>query len=1082
MPDLTADRAARRRWLRGAVAAHLGLALLVFSPMVLRGKLAVWSTDNYYTHLPNLLFAHDVVRAGDPGLWNPYVQCGMDFSASALNGVYYPMNWPLFLLPRDWVVAGWGVRGLIELWLVGVFAYLLFREELQDARWALFSSIMYQMGGYALWCMTVWGGGLLFMTAGLYVVWSLPRRPRWRSMAYLAACGAMLMIGTILPYAFAGMAAICLFYVYRYWPDSINPLSRRGYKGTFLAGIAAAVLLGMFRLLPVALSLPEGNRMSAGADPRRFLVPPSTVYMGVSAFAPEAMGVHFSSSTPMMAHAVEGFTRHSHPFAFPYHGALAVLLGLWAAVACRDRRVLFWLAVVAISSAYLLSVRPVADLIRMLVYPTYHPSVPKPIVAIGLCALAGHAGHRLARQAGGVTSAQIAWTAALAAGGVCFLVLFRAYQDPDVMRSARAWILLAGLWTGVGVLAGVRSPRLLRWFVVLTVVAVASGAAWAVWRHGADVADMQRTSPLFGLVAVNILASLLGMGWCLLAAAVWRRRSGTGWAVVAATAAVVGAVAVIACLSGVAVPPLADSARPIVAAMGIARFALAAVVFVTVVLLARRRETVRAALFPLLVAMLLVDLIPFNKIYSHMVTQPFGLYAELYPDTGHRLRFGERRILSGNLLANSAFEMDGDPPPAAWRKGSNRAGGPMLEVRRADGGGNEDSRIVALAHDSPETAHLFQTVRTAAPARDRTFACGAWARTSSPDTVSLLLTDSLSGAASASHSGSGRWEWLSASHTGTSPEVWVRMHISMSQPGRAEVCGAALVEGHYVLPTVRPPGAEPPDGPAYEDLDLANYRVNQPHQVLGLYSHELQTNRPTVYGLRSYGGVDAMIPRRHMAMILHFVPDAFQRGGGRGGIAPNLTQPRLLDLFGCRYDLAVQAGRVRKEALSRLMLFEGYEVIAEDAEALDRLESPEFDPNRRLVLSSAPSVPSAAAPSRAIPLDYTSPTTSRIEVSVRAARPSLVLFNDSYHKGWGAEVNGRAVEVLRANYNFMAVAVPPGQSNVVFRFRPRRLFLGLKVSAIGAALLLAAGCLGYVRDRKDRPHRDEGQDSGSRVP
>jgi len=1068
------DRTDRRRWLRVALAAHLGLALVAFSPMVFGGKLAVWSTDNYYTHLPNLLLARDLARAGDPGLWNPYVHCGMDFSASALNGLYYPMNWPLYLLPRDRVVAGWGVRGLIELWLVGVLAYLLFREELEDVRWALFSSIMYQMGGFALWCMTVWGDGLLlFTTAGLYVVWSLPRRPRWRSMLYLAGCGAMLMIGTILPYAFAGMAAICLLYVYRHWPDSIHPLSRRGYKGTFLAGIAAAVLLGMFRLLPVALSLPDSNR-AAGANLRRSLMPQSTVYMGVTAVAPEAIGVHFTASKPLMTRVAPHFTGHGQLFAFPYHGALAVLLGLWALVACRDRRVLFWLVLVGAATALLLEVRPFSDLVRMLAYPLVHSSLPKPILAVGLCALAGHAAVRLERHLPYATSRQIGLAAAGAGLALCLPIIFRAYQDFRILPAVRGAILLAALWAGVGVVIHRRSSRLLGGFLALTAVLAAGAGAWAVRVHWESIDHALRAGPLSRIVGANLIASILATGWILLAVAAgtWR-----GWrwgpkVVLPAVLAAVAAVVIVACAAGVADPPMADGAQPVVAAMGIARFGLAAVVFVGVVLLARRREPARGSLPAVLVALLLADLVPYNRIFSHMMTRPFVSSAQVYPDVRRRLRCGDRHVAEANLLANPDFKRAGAGPPAGWQVGADRAGGPLLSVRTPEA---DDGGAVTLVHRDTETSHLFQTVQTSAPVAGRTFSCGAWVRTAVPNAVSLLLTDSLDGLRCPCHSGNGQWEWLSVTYTAKSAKPWTRMHISLLAPARAEVGSAVLGEGDYVRAPAGPPGAPAPAEPAFEGMDLADYRVNRPHQALGLYSNELETNLPAVYGMRSYGGVDATISRMHLALIRGLDRELITREGGRGGIPADTSAGRLLDVTGCRYGPALRAGSLRKSALSRLMFFEGYEVIAREGEALGRLKSPQFDLNRRVVLTSAPPIPSPPDPAPARPLKYASPTTGRIEVSVRAPRGGLVLFDDSYHPDWDAEVNGRPAPVLRADYKFMAVAVPSGMSKVVFRFRPRRFFLGLGFTGVGALALLLAAAAGYVVDRDDRLRRDAGE-------
>ncbi|KKM22868.1 hypothetical protein LCGC14_1620940, partial [marine sediment metagenome] len=303
--EILDDRAlGRRRWLRFAVVVHLLLAAVVFAPMFLEGKLPIWSTDNYYTHLPNLLFTARDVRAGGLATWNPHVHGGIDYTASAINAALYPPNWPLMLLPEGALFHGLGVRVFLELWLVGVFAYLLFREELRDRRWALFSSVMYQVGGFALWCLTVRATPLiLFVTIGLYVVWSFRRRPRYRSFIYLALSAAMVMLGGILPYAFAGVTTLCVLYAMRYWPDSVNPLSRAGYKGTFVAAIATGTLLAMVRLLPVGLSLPESTRVLVDADTQQFLAPRNSPYMGLTALSPDVMGVNFAPSIRLMKSA-----------------------------------------------------------------------------------------------------------------------------------------------------------------------------------------------------------------------------------------------------------------------------------------------------------------------------------------------------------------------------------------------------------------------------------------------------------------------------------------------------------------------------------------------------------------------------------------------------------------------------------------------------------------------------------------------------------------------------------------------------------------------------------------------------------
>lgn len=63
---------------------------------------------------------------------------------------------------------------------------------------------------------------------------------------------------------------------------------------------------------------------------------------------------------------------------------------------------------------------------------------------------------------------------------------------------------------------------------------------------------------------------------------------------------------------------------------------------------------------------------------------------------------------------------------------------------------------------------------------------------------------------------------------------------------------------------------------------------------------------------------------------------------------------------------------------------------------------------------------------------------------------------DSYHPDWQAFVNGQEEKLLRANYNFRALYLPPGEHLVRIVYRPRDLMIGVTVSALslGAALAL----------------------------
>jgi hypothetical protein len=90
-----------------------------------------------------------------------------------------------------------------------------------------------------------------------------------------------------------------------------------------------------------------------------------------------------------------------------------------------------------------------------------------------------------------------------------------------------------------------------------------------------------------------------------------------------------------------------------------------------------------------------------------------------------------------------------------------------------------------------------------------------------------------------------------------------------------------------------------------------------------------------------------------------------------------------------------------------------------------------------------------------------------IEITERAAdsvhvnvgplsEPRVLVLTESHYPGWRATVNGQPAEILRADDAFMAVALPAGSHEVVFEFRPGRVYAGIAVTSITFLTAIAA--------------------------
>jgi uncharacterized membrane protein YfhO len=61
---------------------------------------------------------------------------------------------------------------------------------------------------------------------------------------------------------------------------------------------------------------------------------------------------------------------------------------------------------------------------------------------------------------------------------------------------------------------------------------------------------------------------------------------------------------------------------------------------------------------------------------------------------------------------------------------------------------------------------------------------------------------------------------------------------------------------------------------------------------------------------------------------------------------------------------------------------------------------------------------------------------------------------DTFYPGWRVTVDGKAGELLRANYAFRAVPLKGGRHEVTFSYRPRSFRYGAVVSLLSLLILI----------------------------
>jgi hypothetical protein len=153
-----------------------------------------------------------------------------------------------------------------------------------------------------------------------------------------------------------------------------------------------------------------------------------------------------------------------------------------------------------------------------------------------------------------------------------------------------------------------------------------------------------------------------------------------------------------------------------------------------------------------------------------------------------------------------------------------------------------------------------------------------------------------------------------------------------------------------------------------------------------------------------------------------------------------------------------------QDALPRALVVHKAEAIPDDAEALGRLRSPDFDPSTTVILTLDEIMPDDVTLSGTDKVDLLVYEPQKVVVKAQTASSGYLLLTDAWYPGWQAKMDGQKVPLLRADLIFRAVSIPAGEHVVEFAYRPRPFQIGLLISS--CALVLLGGV--WVWDRRER--------------
>ncbi len=157
----------------------------------------------------------------------------------------------------------------------------------------------------------------------------------------------------------------------------------------------------------------------------------------------------------------------------------------------------------------------------------------------------------------------------------------------------------------------------------------------------------------------------------------------------------------------------------------------------------------------------------------------------------------------------------------------------------------------------------------------------------------------------------------------------------------------------------------------------------------------------------------------------------------RKGLPPQYAAPPVFDPED--FPLVARTGEAyiyeNPRALPRV-LFAGNARQADFASLIKTGDWPAFDPRETVLLDRPVDVKDASLKSGTRSARIISYRNTEVIVEAESDTGGFVVLNDSWDDWWRVEVDGKPVELERANVVFRAVATPPGKHTVRFVFRP----------------------------------------------
>jgi len=215
----------------------------------------------------------------------------------------------------------------------------------------------------------------------------------------------------------------------------------------------------------------------------------------------------------------------------------------------------------------------------------------------------------------------------------------------------------------------------------------------------------------------------------------------------------------------------------------------------------------------------------------------------------------------------------------------------------------------------------------------------------------------------------------------------------------------------------------------------------------------LLPNLNILEGIPSVNNFDPLVPGRYATWM------------GELSEVDRSTREQMLDIMGVkvveREAQDIEYGVIfdLQDSGSRLRWVECSFTVVDSEQALEQMLSGTIDFESTVIIErdQAATDKDCDGVERPVLFEMYSVGPNSIVVNIKVNQLGWLVLSDTYYPGWTVRLDGESVDMIRANYLFRAVNIPPGEHVVQMDYRPKSLYLG-----IGISLITLIGLIGFM--------------------